>query len=133
MRSIWFHNTQHFRSERLIMTEVLLVITTLPDQASANMLATRLVEERLAACVNILAPCGAVYRWQGAVETASEIPILIKTTRVGYPALEAAVQALHPYEIPELIALPVTHGLAAYLDWVAASVTMPNPPPPDIA
>ncbi|MDR2014839.1 MAG: divalent-cation tolerance protein CutA [Azoarcus sp.] len=111
------------------MTEVLLVITTLPDQASANALAARLVEEHLAACVNILAPCGSVYRWQGVVETVSEIPLLIKTSRAGYPALEAAVRALHPYEIPELIALPVTHGLAAYLDWVAASVTIPNPPP----
>jgi periplasmic divalent cation tolerance protein len=111
------------------MAEVLLVITTLPDQASADTLASRLVEEHLAACVNILAPCGSVYRWQGAVETAREIPLLIKTTRNSYPALEAAVQASHPYEVPELIALPITCGLAAYLDWVAASVTMPNPPP----
>jgi periplasmic divalent cation tolerance protein len=117
-------------SERPAMTETLLVLTTLPDQADADALAARLVGEQLAACVNILAPCGSVYRWQGAVETASEIPLLIKTTRACYPALEAAVQALHPYETPELIALPVTCGLAAYLDWVAASVTMPNPPQP---
>ena len=106
------------------MVEVLLVLTTLPDQASADTLATRLVEEKIAACVNILAPCKSVYRWQGAVETATEVPLLIKTTHARYPALEAAVQALHPYEVPELIALPVMHGLAAYLDWVAASVTM---------
>jgi periplasmic divalent cation tolerance protein len=112
------------------MAEILLVITALPDQASANALAARLVEERLAACVNILAPCGSVYRWQGKVETASEIPLLIKTTRSNYPALEVAIQALHPYEVPELIALPVTCGLDAYLDWVTASVTMPNPLPP---
>jgi periplasmic divalent cation tolerance protein len=111
------------------MAEVLLVITTVPDQAGADMLAARLVEERLAACVNILAPCRSVYRWQGEVETASEIPLLIKTTRACYPALEAAVKALHPYEVPELVALPVTHGLAAYLDWVAASVTMTDTPP----
>ena len=115
------------------MTEVLLVLTTLPDRASADSLAARLVEENLAACVNILAPCNSVYRWQSAIETASEIPLLIKTTRARYPALEAAVQALHPFEIPELIALPVMCGLPAYLDWVAASVTMPNPPPPAIA
>jgi periplasmic divalent cation tolerance protein len=115
------------------MAEVLLVLTTLPDRAGADALAARLVEEHLAACVNILAPCESVFRWQGAVETASEIPLLIKTTHARYPALEAAVQAMHPYEVPELIALPVTHGLAAYLDWAAASVTMPNPPPSAIA
>jgi len=115
------------------MTEVLLVLTTLPDRASADTLAARLIAENLAACVNILAPCNSVYRWQGAIETSCEIPLLIKTTRARYPALEAAVQALHPFEIPELIALPVTHGLAAYLDWVATSVTMPDPPPPAIA
>ena len=115
------------------MAEVLLVLTTLPDQASADTLAARLVGEHLAACVNILAPCRSVYRWQGAVEAASEIPLLIKTTLACYPALEAAVQALHPYEIPELIALPVTCGMAAYLDWVAVSVTMPNPLQPATA
>ena len=111
------------------MTEFLLVLTTLPDRAGADRLAARLVEERLAACVNILAPCESVYRWQGAVETASEVPLLIKTTSARYPALEAVVQAMHPDEIPELIALPVTIGLSAYLDWVAASVTMPDSPP----
>ncbi|MCL2644597.1 MAG: divalent-cation tolerance protein CutA [Betaproteobacteria bacterium] len=115
------------------MVEVLLVLTTLPDQASADTLATRLVEEKVAACVNILAPCGSVYRWQGVVETATEVPLFIKTTHARYPALEAAVQALHPYEVPELIALPVTHGLAAYLDWVAASVTMPDSQQPATA
>jgi len=109
------------------MTEPLLVLTTLPDQARADMLAARLVGENLAACVNILAPCKSVYRWQGVVETAVEIPLLIKTTQARYPALEAALQAMHPYEVPELIALPVTHGLPAYLDWMAASVTMPGP------
>ncbi len=111
----------------MTMTEVLLVLTTLPDRTSADTLAAQLIEQHLAACVNILAPCESVYRWQGAVETASEIPLLIKTTRDRYPALEAAMQTLHPYEIPELVALPVTTGLPAYLDWVAASVTMPNP------
>ncbi|MCL2160987.1 MAG: divalent-cation tolerance protein CutA [Betaproteobacteria bacterium] len=114
------------------MTEVLLVLTTLPDRASADTLAARLVEENLAACVNILSPCDSVYRWQGVIETASEIPLLIKTTRARYPAIEAALQALHPYEIPELIALPVTCGLPAYLDWVVASVTMSDPLTPDI-
>ncbi|MDR0565359.1 MAG: divalent-cation tolerance protein CutA [Azoarcus sp.] len=113
-------------------TDALLILTTLPDPASANALAARLVEENLAACVNILSPCTSVYRWQGKVETASEIPVFIKTTRAHYPALEATVRALHPYEVPELIALPVSHGLAAYLDWIAASVTIQaSPAAPD--
>ena len=130
MHGVWFHNARHHRFKIPDMTEFLLVLTTLPDKAGADALAARLVEQHLAACVNILAPCESVYRWQGAVETASEIPLFIKTTRDRYPALEAAVRAMHPYEIPELVALPITTGLPAYLDWVAASVTMPNPHPP---
>ncbi|MDR2689670.1 MAG: divalent-cation tolerance protein CutA [Azoarcus sp.] len=100
---------------------VLLVFTALPDEASARRLATQLVDAELAACVNVLAPVTSVYRWRGVIETAAEIPLLIKTTAEHYPALEAAVRAAHPYELPELIALPVVRGLAAYLDWVAAS------------
>lgn len=108
--------------------EVLLIFTNLPDAASAESLASYLVEERLAACVSILAPCRSVYRWQGAVEQAGEVPLLIKSTAAGYAALETAIRARHPYELPEIIAVPVTHGLPAYLDWVGsetgASTTM---------
>lgn len=100
--------------------DTLLVLTNLPDAAAANTLAALLIERRLAACVNILAPCTSVYRWQGAVETASEVPLLIKTTRARYAELQAAVQEVHPYELPELIAVPVTDGLPGYLAWVAA-------------
>jgi periplasmic divalent cation tolerance protein len=107
---------------------VLLVLTTLPDEASARQLATQLVDTGLAACVNVLAPATSVYRWQGVTETASEIPLLIKTTAERYPALETAVRAAHPYELPELIALPVVRGLAPYLDWVAASTTLASTP-----
>jgi periplasmic divalent cation tolerance protein len=110
-------------------TPSLLVLTTLPDHAAARALAERLVAERLAACVNILAPCTSVYRWRGAVESATEVPLLIKTAAERYPALESALRAAHPYELPELIAVPVTQGLAAYLDWVTAS-TSPNPDTP---
>ena len=78
-----------------------------------------LVEARLVACANVLAPCTSVYRWQGVVETASEVPVLMKTTRARYPELEAAIRARHPYELPEIVAVPVEHGLPAYLDWVA--------------
>ena len=105
------------------MSEVLLLLTNLPDEASAGVLATHLVEHRLAACVNQLAPVRSVYRWQGQVEQAAEIPLLIKTTRAGYAAVEAAVCALHPYDVPELIAVPVEIGLAAYLDWVVQEST----------
>ena len=97
----------------------LLVITNLPDRASAEALATSLVERRLAACVNILAPCRSVYRWQGAVEQADEVPLLIKTGAARYAELEAAIRAAHPYEVPEIIALPIAQGLPAYLAWVA--------------
>ena len=100
------------------MSDVLLLLTNLPDAASAKTLAAHLVEHRLAACVNELAPCHSVYRWQGAVETATEVPLLIKTTRERYDAVEAAVRELHPYDVPELIALPVDIGLPEYLAWV---------------
>jgi len=103
--------------------DTLLVFTTLPDASSARALAETLVAERLAACVNVLAPCESIYRWRGKVERAAETPLLIKTTRERYAALEAAVRAAHPYELPELIAVPVACGLAGYLDWVAASAT----------
>lgn len=98
----------------------LLVISNLPDQAGAERLARHVVETRTAACVNILAPCRSVYRWQGAVEEATEVPVLMKTTRERYPALEAAIRTLHPYELPEIIAVEISAGLPAYLDWVAA-------------
>lgn len=101
----------------------LLVLTNLPDQAAADALATALVAERLAACVNLLAPCRSVYRWRGAVESASEVPLLIKTTVARYPALEAAIRARHPYELPEIVAVPLSHGLPDYLAWVAAETT----------
>jgi periplasmic divalent cation tolerance protein len=98
--------------------ETLLVISNLPDREQAERLAAQLIEARLAACVNVLAPCTSVYRWQGKVETAQEVPVLIKTTRARYTALETAIKAFHPYELPEIIALPITAGLPAYLDWV---------------
>lgn len=100
--------------------DVLLVLTNLPDADSAGRVARLLVEQRLAACVNVLAPCTSVYRWQGALETASELPLLIKTTRAAYPALQATLREAHPYELPEIVAIPVQEGLPDYLAWVAA-------------
>jgi len=107
--------------------ETLLVITHLPDQASAQRMARTLVERRMAACVNILAPCSSIYRWQGEVETADEIPLLIKTTRERYAALEAAIREQHSYAVPEIIGVPISAGLPAYLRWVIES-TEPEAP-----
>jgi periplasmic divalent cation tolerance protein len=98
----------------------LLVLTNLPDRAAAERIADALIEQRLAACVNILAPCRSVYRWKGAVQHDEEHPLLVKTTSERYAALEAALRAAHPYELPEIVALPVERGLPAYLEWVAA-------------
>ena len=99
--------------------EPLLVLTNLPDAASAETLATALINRRAAACVNVLAPCRSIYRWQGRLETAAEIPLLIKTSVANYPLVEQIVRSQHPYDVPELIAIPITHGLPAYLDWLA--------------
>ena len=98
----------------------LLVLTNLPDRAAAERLAEALIEKRVAACVNILAPCRSVYRWKDAVQHDEEHPVLIKTTAERYPQLEQALRAGHPYELPEIIAVPIERGLPAYLDWVAA-------------
>jgi len=97
----------------------LIVITNCPDEETANHIALAVVEARLAACVNILPRVQSIYRWQGAVESAVEVPLLIKTTTAAYPALEAAIRERHPYEVPEIIALPISAGLPAYLNWVA--------------
>src|SRR5437879_3304513 len=96
-----------------------LVLTNVPDRASAERIAELLIENRLAACVNILAPCRSVYRWQGAVQHDEEHPVLIKTTAGRYPDLEKAIRAAHPYELPEIIAVPIEQGLLQYLAWVA--------------
>ena len=99
--------------------ETLLVLTNCPDEEVANAIALAVVEGRLAACVNILPRAQSIYRWQGRIESATEIPLLIKSTAASYPALEQAIRALHPHEVPEIIALPIKRGLPAYLNWVA--------------
>ena len=98
--------------------DTLLVLTNLPDRESAEKLADRLLQGHEAACINILAPCRSVYRWKDAIQHDEEHPMLIKTTRERYPALEAAIRDAHPYELPEIIAFAVTAGLPAYLQWV---------------
>lgn len=100
--------------------QTLLVFTSLPDETSAQALAAALVGERVAACVSVLAPCRSLYRWRGGIETAQEVPLLIKTTAACYAALETAIRIRHPYELPEIVAVPIAHGLPEYLQWVAA-------------
>ena len=99
-------------------TDLLLTLCTCPDADRAQAIASALVEKRVAACVNVTAAVTSVYRWEGRVETASEVLLLIKTTRDRYPALEQSLRDLHPYEVPEIIAVPVEQGLHDYLDWV---------------
>ena len=101
--------------------DTLLVITNLPDAESARALATKLVEQRLAACANLLSPCLSIYRWEGRLEEAEEVPLLIKTSAPRYAALEEAIRAYHPYELPEIVAVRIEKGLPDYLAWVAAS------------
>lgn len=101
------------------MQQALLVLTNLPDAISAKTLARHLVERRLAACVNILPGVHSVYRWQGALEEAEEVTLLVKTVASRYAGLEAAIRSRHPYDVPEIIALPVAAGLPQYLEWIA--------------
>lgn len=109
--------------------EIQLIITNLPNRDVALKLATRLVESGLAACVNILAPCTSVYTWQGSLETTEEFPLLIKARILNYGAIEKEIQSMHPYELPEIIAVPLADGLPEYLNWVAAVSSRESPLP----
>lgn len=104
---------------------VLIVFSTFPDETSARQAAARLVESRLAACVSIVPELASVYRWQGRVEQSSEALLMIKTTEEAYPRLEPVLEACHPYELPEILAVGTKAGLPGYLDWVARE-TAPN-------
>lgn len=104
----------------------LLVITTCPDAECAQEIAAAMVNASLVACVNILPGATSVYRWQDNIEQAQELVLLMKTTAEAYPALESALQELHPYELPEIIAVPIETGLPGYLDWIDLAVTPGN-------
>jgi periplasmic divalent cation tolerance protein len=103
------------------MTNVVVILTTMPDDARTDELARTLVDERLAACVNVHAPMVSTYRWKGAVERDPERQLVIKTTRNCVAAVEKRVRQLHPYELPEFLVVPVDSGSEAYLRWVAES------------
>ena len=101
-----------------ISNDVILVLTNLPDQESAEKLAQILVQEKMAACVNLLAPCTSFYEWQGQLEKSQEIPLLIKSIQKKYSLLESCILRHHPYELPEIISVPIDKGLPSYLNWV---------------
>ncbi len=104
------------------MPEPLIVFCNCGSKEEADRIVNSLVEERLAACVNILPVVQSVYHWQGSVERAEEIPLLIKTTRDRFSALRDRIQAMHSYDTPEILAVPITDGSERYLAWLRAAV-----------
>ena len=106
--------------------DVVLVITNVPDSGSAERIARELIESELAACVNVLAPCTSLYRWQGKVECVQEHPLFIKTSKHNYQAVEDAIRNSHPYELPEVIAVAIDTGLPEYMRWVTKQNGFPS-------
>ena len=100
-----------------------MVICACPDEATAARIAQDLVNQRLAACVNRLSSVRSTYSWQGRIQEEPEVVLTIKTTRARYEALEVRLRALHPYEVPEIIALPVVAGSTGYLSWIASETS----------
>ena len=109
----------------MITNQPLVVFCTCPDLATAESIAETLVNEQLAACVNLLPALTSIYRWQGQVQRDTECLLLIKTHSMVYPQLEARILALHPYQVPEIIALPIQAGSAIYLDWIISNLGAP--------
>ena len=106
----------------VMTTETQIVLCTVPDETVAQRIASALVGERLAACINIVPGITSVYRWKGAIETDSELLLIIKTTAAVYPQLQNRIRALHPYELPEIIAVSIDQGQPDYLAWITASL-----------
>ena len=102
--------------------QALVVLTTLASREDARALVRSLVEDRLVACGTLLADATSIYRWEGSLKEESEVVVLLKTDSSQWEALSAAVERRHPYTVPELLALPVTSGLARYLSWVTGEV-----------
>lgn len=102
--------------------DILLVFATVPDAETGRTIAAHLVEYRLAACVNLIPGIESTYRWQDAVQHDSEVLLIAKTTLAGYARLQETIVRLHPYELPEVVAVSLQAGLPAYLNWVISSV-----------
>ena len=108
------------------MDQALLVLTNVPDLQCAQLVARTLVEARLAACVNLLPAVQSIYRWQGQIEEATEITLLIKTTSQQVDSLQKAIVRLHPYDVPEIIATPIVAGYTPYLHWIDTETAKEN-------
>ncbi len=104
---------------KLSKNDPILVITNLPDVGSAEHLGAELINNNLAACINILSPCTSLFSWEGKMEKINEVPMLIKTTMAKYDLLENAICAMHPYELPEIVFVPILGGLHSYLSWIS--------------
>lgn len=102
-------------------SDFVLVLTTLPVDQDADAFARALIEERLAACVNVLPPMRSIYTWKGVTESADERQLVVKTTQARVADLESRIKQLHPYDVPEFVVLPVASGSADYLSWLSAS------------
>ncbi len=98
--------------------KAILVMTTLPNREGAVRMAQDLIDAGLAACVNVLAPCTSIYHWQGKTESAEEFPLLVKTSSARYAELEQKIRQQHPYELPEIISVPIDNALPEYLHWI---------------
>ena len=107
--------------------EVVIVLTTFPDQEISRQIGTQWVESQLAACVNLLPGVESIYRWEGKTEVAGEVFAIVKTTRACLPELECSLRALHPYELPEFLVLSPERGTDAYLAWVRAETKLDKP------
>ena len=101
--------------------EALLVFSTFPDATTARSIAQTVVGEHLAACVNLVPQIESIYRWQGKIETGTEVLAILKTTHGRYQQLEARLRELHPYEVPEIVMLQIRDGLPSYLNWIVQS------------
>jgi periplasmic divalent cation tolerance protein len=101
----------------------IIVLTNVPDHALATALARALLDQRLAACVNIGAPMESIYHWRGGIETGEEVPVAIKTRSALYSDVERAIRKIHPYDTPEIIAIPIVDGDARYLAWLAGEAS----------
>lgn len=102
--------------------QALVAITALGNEADARALVTALVQDRIIACGTLLGNARSIYHWEGSIREESEVVVLLKTDAAKWDALRAAVERHHPYDVPELLALPVTHGLERYLSWLASEV-----------
>ena len=109
---------QHSQTDQ----QCVIVLNTCPDKDTATSVASALIQQHLAACVNILPGLTSIFHWQGQIESSEEVLLLIKTTQTAYDAVQATICDIHPYELPEIIAVPINAGLPAYLAWIGINV-----------